>query len=151
MRAVSVIDLWRHEHSGDKNSKLQFPTNEEIIEVFKHSSYALTDARDKAGDELITFYKEHAEPIFDSILDDAVHKDLKNDLNYLIFFGGIDDGASIIVTKKKEGQLKLRIWNKKLDEMLCGTQLFFNDMTHLEKIARKCSIMKNYLLKKPLI
>lgn len=136
MRSLSILDLIHHERSGDQREASSFPLNEELVSIFKRSKYALTDAQSKSGQDLVNFYKEKARPVFDTILDDVAHRDLKDDINYIVFFGQVDDGASIVVTRKKEGQIKVRVWHTKLNSLLSGSQAFFDDLSNIENAAK---------------
>ena len=137
MRSLTMMELNRFEKGEDGKKNLQHPSNEEMIDIFKGSSYAMYEVRNKKGSELTDYYKKSAKSIIDSIAEDKLIGHTRNDLDFVVFYGEIDDGASIVVTKRQEGQIKVRIWHPQLAKLISGTQSFFNDLKNLEKRAMK--------------
>jgi hypothetical protein len=134
MRTLFTLMLGHFQVAG---GNARYPNRLELIQLFKELPYATVDSANLGQTELVEYYKNQSKPIFDAIFDPTRNAELVKDLEYVVFYGEIATGARIVVTNRNSGQIKVRIWDPKLDHLLSGVEEFFEQLQIVERSARR--------------
>ena len=136
MRALSTLNLGHFQVK--ERLETRYPNKSELITLFRGLPYAPVDTGHFGNEEKLSeYYREQSSPVFYHFFDDIIHQDLKKDLDYVIFYGEIASGARIVVSNRNEGQIKIRIWDPNLNQLLDGVEEFFWELYKIERSSKR--------------